>query len=676
MKIKRRLLLIIALALVGAGAAYAATTRRSAETNPKPLETAVKKVIEQLPKHSDTPPALRVAADLTPPTNSWLSSVVFAATDQPLFAYPLTYKPGASIQEIGTQTFTATDNTMMGVHDPTIKVSLQSSSYRLDSYDDMSGEIAYLDRNGRTVAKARVTHGSPYVFITPVTDQAITITTQAATTTVRSNEQYEVMAGNKRFGIYISGASTTRQGETITINATKSTAPIAVFAIPAGAEAASYFNLARNPVTGSSVTYSTDSGSIITTYRLTTSNNRPTYFATLPHQGISAAQPYGTFDGLYGKQSVLQGNEFKGNVAKLTPAATLDIASLSPTEKDTVRAALVEDVAATILQKTDTYFGGKELYRAANLLLLAEQLGMKNEQTTMQTKLREAFDTWLTPKGANGTHTIARSFYYDPTIKGVVGTEPSFGSEQFNDHHFHYSYFIYAASILARTDTAFATKHGPMIDTLIADIASQSTSTHFPKQRVFDSYLGHSWASGYADFGDGNNQESSSEAINAWSALYQWGTATKNTTLQQQALWLYGQEVASTKAYWLSSTTQNDAFTPYTHTISVLNWGGKRDYATFFSPRPQAMLGIQLIPLSPGHQSYLSTVPTDKRQRHLQEAAATDEDYAGQFGDYLWMYRALNDRDKAIAAAQSLPDTDIDDANSRAYLYAWIYSSK
>ena len=43
-------------------------------------------------------------------------------------------------------------------------------------------------------------------------------------------------------------------------------------------------------------------------------------------------------------------------------------------------------------------------------------------------------------------------FGYDPDWKGIVGQTPAFGSELFNDHHFHYGYFLYAAGVLAAHD--------------------------------------------------------------------------------------------------------------------------------------------------------------------------------------------------------------------------------
>ena len=66
-----------------------------------------------------------------------------------------------------------------------------------------------------------------------------------------------------------------------------------------------------------------------------------------------------------------------------------------------------------------------------------------------------------------------------------------------------------------------------MVNLLIRDIASPDPDDPmFPSIRCFDLYAGHSWASGHAKFADGNNQESSSESMNAWYAMMLWGEVT------------------------------------------------------------------------------------------------------------------------------------------------------
>ena len=97
-----------------------------------------------------------------------------------------------------------------------------------------------------------------------------------------------------------------------------------------------------------------------------------------------------------------------------------------------------------------------------------------------------------------------------------------------------------------------------------------------------------------------------------------------------------------------------------------LNWGGKRDYATWFSPEPSAILGIQLIPMGPVQTSIALGVDPEQIRASVEEA--TPGGYGVQFGGYLLMYRALAGADDAAAAwqeATSLPDVAIDDGSSR-----------
>ena len=110
----------------------------------------------------------------------------------------------------------------------------------------------------------------------------------------------------------------------------------------------------------------------------------------------------------------------------------------------------------------------------------------------------------------------------------MIGYPASYGSDgELNDHHFHYGYFIRAAAEIAAARSGLGRGRaawGGMVQLLIRDIASPDRADPwFPFLRCFDPYAGHSWASGHAKFGDGNNQESSSEAMNAWAGIILWG---------------------------------------------------------------------------------------------------------------------------------------------------------
>jgi endo-1,3(4)-beta-glucanase len=214
-----------------------------------------------------------------------------------------------------------------------------------------------------------------------------------------------------------------------------------------------------------------------------------------------------------------------------------------------------------------------------------------------------------------------------------------------------------------------------------ADIAAPTGSASFPQQRVYDPYAQHSWASGYSPFADGNDQESTSEAVNAWNGLGVWARAAGDTALGHEATWLLSNESASALDDSLAPDLSAAAFgkvdmSAFTHPVVSLTWGGKRDHATWFSAAPSAITGIQLIPMAPEADRYLGS-RAGGGAAHIRKviAAATPGGYHVQFGDYLLMYRSLasaHDAAQALVAARELPTTDIDSGNTRSYMLAWI----
>ena len=222
------------------------------------------------------------------------------------------------------------------------------------------------------------------------------------------------------------------------------------------------------------------------------------------------------------------------------------------------------------------------LYRAANLMTLAEQTGVTDVAAALRKGIDGELKKWLAPKGCETSAT--KCFVYDDNIKSMIGLEPSFGSDELNDHHFHYGYILYAAAVMAKDDPALAEQYAPVADLLAADIASAQGTDSFPQYRNFDPYSGHAWASGSSPFADGNNQESSSESVSAWNALALWEQVRGNTDMYNQAVWMMSTEANSAKLYWTNADFS--AFPEFTHKIAALNWGGKRDYATWSARSP------------------------------------------------------------------------------------------
>ena len=232
--------------------------------------------------------------------------------------------------------------------------------------------------------------------------------------------------------------------------------------------------------------------------------------------------------------------------------------------------------------------------------------------------------------------------------------------------HFHYGYFVYAASVAVKHDAQFKTKIEPMVNVLIRDYGGPDQTGQLPKLRTYDNYVGHAWADGFGDTLDGNNQESSSEAVNSAYAIKLWGDVTRNQKLADFGQWLYQNQANTATQYWLSIDKSKPPFDGvYKPSIVSMVWQGKLDYATFFSDKPTAKLGIQLIPMSPAQQ-YLAT---DKAATHRNLTGVSQSD---SLGDYLLMYQAQTEPTEALKKLETSPPP-VDDGNSLSYIYAWIY---
>ena len=120
----------------------------------------------------------------------------------------------------------------------------------------------------------------------------------------------------------------------------------------------------------------------------------------------------------------------------------------------------------------------------------------------------------------------------------------------YNDHHFHYGYHIYTAAVLAKSDPAWGQQWNEQVLHMISDVAEPSrASTWYPFTRTKDWYDGHAWASGIFAFADGKNQESTSESVNGWYAIYLWGLVTDNARVRDLGRLMTGLEIRAAHKY-------------------------------------------------------------------------------------------------------------------------------
>ena len=425
------------------------------------------------------------------------------------------------------------------------------------------------------------------------------------------------------------------------------------------------------PVHGTSTSYAVRGGRARTRIAYETPGGRSTVLAAMPHQRLDRPRVVGRVDSLYGPLRLVRSRDLVSAVRAVRPDVTMELDGLGRTARAELREQVSADVAAEVARsgsREDTYFGGKDVHRMAQLTRLAEAVGADEAARTMREHAVDALDAWL-GGDAECTTGATRCFSYDTAWKGVVGRSTSFGSEEFNDHHFHYGYFLSAAALLGEGEPRLLDRWRPTLTALAEDIASPAQNGALPALRSFDPYAGHSWAAGRSDFADGNNQESSSEAVNAWNGLAAWAEADGNRALARQATWQLSLETASARAYWLEPQHLPQGFD---HSIVSLNWGGKREWATWFSAEPSAMLGIQLLPMPP----VLAQGRIDEKRVRASVAEATPDGFDTMFGDYLTMYLALADPRRALEIGRRLPDSAIDDGNTRSHLLAWLLTAR
>ena len=93
-------------------------------------------------------------------------------------------------------------------------------------------------------------------------------------------------------------------------------------------------------------------------------------------------------------------------------------------------------------------------------------------------------------------------------FKKIVGSaETDFGIYYYNDHHFHFGYFINAAATLAKHYPDYYNSKSEYFNLLLADYAGTCTYKELPcRPRAKDPFLGHSYASGLFEFADSRNQ--------------------------------------------------------------------------------------------------------------------------------------------------------------------------
>jgi endo-1,3(4)-beta-glucanase len=324
------------------------------------------------------------------------------------------------------------------------------------------------------------------------------------------------------------------------------------------------------------------------------------------------------------------------------------------------------------------YYSGKGLAKFAGVIYTIQTMAKNTELAAAGlVKLKDAFNVFV-----NNTQPLP--LVYDSVWKGVVssGTYESgdtgvdFGNTLYNDHHFHYGYFVYTAAIIGHLDPTWleAGDNKAWVNMLVRDFANPSIADpFFPFQRSFDWYNGHSWAKGLFDSGDGKDQESSSEDTFSTYGLKMWGEVSGDANMQARGNLQLAVTARSVRSYFLLESTnkvQPERFLP--NKVTGILFENKVDHTTYFGANPEYIQGIHMIPLAP-NSAYVRTKTFVQEEWDVYFSNGRAENVTGGWKSILFANLALIDPVSSYNyfADPNFDPTTLDGGASRTWYLAY-----
>ncbi len=440
-------------------------------------------------------------------------------------------------------------------------------------------------------------------------------------------------------------------------------------------------------------------------------SNSTVPFALYPHQWDNHNGPFNDevwFNTARGVMKVLETNgSFSydlDNVGLLyhMPLVATGASGYSEDElRQHVLDAVEEGEGNNIFQgAADVYSASVTMGRTAQLVDIADQLGLTAERDTIMAWVKRALQNWLSYNPENDNCW----FYYDPNYGGLIANpcnQGMFTDSHMNDFHFQVGYMIKAASVIARHDKEWAAAWGERVEMLIKSGANwERDDPTFSFLRHMDPYKGHSWATGAGDFIDGPNQESTSEAINFASAVALWGMNTNNTTIRDLGLYLYATETEGAMQYMWDyhdinypngpdpGKKENAIWGPrgtveYKFPMSGFIFGGKSDFTTWFGSihggQAEYCPGINILPCTAA-STYLA-----RNNQYVKDFYQWWLDEFGEvkaWNEMFWVMLALADPELALQKYNTIPHSDLlpvygspnPPSETEAHTYHWVHN--
>ena len=620
------------------------------------------------------PPAIGLTdamKDRAVPTNQWYSGLIFNPQPEVLFAQPYSVKAPASGFEMAlpTRVVIPTERQDTEIHYPhrnplvMAPVAFEASQGKLAKATDWGIDIAMGAQGQRF--DLTVAHGSPYVFgrISQGPVAFHTTGNSQRSTLTQDPRVLTLQSGTQTFAIFgPTGVRWEQSGQKWLAHLPEGKGYFSASVLPDTQPdtVAMFVQHAYAFVTQTQVSwqYSEANNALKTLYQVNTEVMEGTESQTLqglyPHHWHQNASVEGQLKGQYetirGAIRLLPGNAFSTQLTYRGFVPHWPGLKDHPRDADLkgVLKADVRNARRNMLQiGNGPYWQGKGLQRISKVMDVAEQQGDTDAAQRLQALLKSRIEQWFSGKNRQ------TYFHLNKTLGTVLAyPEEYFAVEQMNDHHFHYGYWIRTMADLALRDPEWASdaQWGAMTKLLIQDIATAERGRKdFPFLRTFDIYEGHSWASGIG-LGDlGNNQESSSEAINAWSALILWAEIRGDKALRDLGIYLYTTEIEAIRHYWFD--VHNLVFAPeYKNKEVSMLFGAAYKHNTWWTDEPRQIKGINLLPIStsstylgldPAHtRRSLATLPEDTR---IYESRGKRANPTDMWQDLFAKYMGLTD---------------------------------
>ena len=562
------------------------------------------------------------------------------------------------------------------------------------------------------------------------------------------------------YGVYApSGTTWTNAGGKLTANLPSGKSYLSIAILPDNSNEAFslYEQYAFNFITDTKVEweYLENSSKVNTRYSVTTTNMEDgtiggdTIIALYPHQWRYLMDGTGTFtqytyDTIRGTMKTIEGNSY---LTEMTFNGMLT--GLPVTEDETDKGNITDQLGYLWNYRKDkedpkwivnlegqyggfdTYWVGKNLNTLSEAIFLADQLSadetVKGWKNDIVEGVANYLQFWFNPGDmyVNGDY-VDDYFYYHEDYGTLIGYPASYSTDkEVNDHHFHYGYWIKAAAAVAMNDPEWAKSWGGMVYEMISDIANtnrdgssynENSPAKYPFLRNFDIYEGHSWASGVANYeydengklidekgglAGGNNQESSSEAVNAWASLVLWGEAVGDKRIRDLGIYLYTTEVAAVEEYYYD--VHDEVFTDkyedkdnYNIQTVTRLFGGRYDHTAWWTENSIEVTTITMLPLSGAtfymgrHKNKVKAVvdSISENSNQWKHFVDTKDQSCANFGktdmltdpetnqDVIAMYYAYYDADAAMEMWDSSDEGKVENGESRAHTMAYITSLK